>query len=248
MRVALFTSCAADLAAPGPALAAVRVLEAAGATVHTPAAQTCCGQVALNSGHPGPAAQLMRRWVRVFEEYDAVVGVSGSCTATVRHQFPRVLEGRWRRRAEEVAGRTSEFTQFLALHGTQLELALSGDVTWHDSCHMLRSLKEKASPRDVLGTVRGLRLHEAVDNEVCCGFGGTFALKYPEVSCAMADSKLADAAATGATHVISSDSTCLLQLAGRARRQGGSLRTLHVAELLAAALPGGPRTLEEAVA
>lgn len=248
MRVALFTSCAADLAAPGPALAAVRVLEATGAVVDVPNAQTCCGQVALNSGHPEPAAQLMRRWVRVFEACDVVVGVSGSCTATVRHQFPRVLEGRWRRRAEEVAGRTRELTQFLAEHGTSLELALAGDVTWHDSCHMLRSLGEKASPREVLGRVRGLRLHEAADNEVCCGFGGTFALKYPELSCAMADRKITDVVTTGATHVVSSDSTCLLHLAGRAGRRDAPLRTLHVAELLAAALPGGPRTLQEVVA
>ncbi|CAL9331595.1 Lactate utilization protein A [Streptomyces sp. enrichment culture] len=245
MRVALFTSCTADLAAPGPTLAAVRVLTAAGVTVDVPDAQTCCGQVALNSGRPEPAARLMRHWVRVFEDHDAVVGVSGSCTATVRHQFPRVLEGDWRRRAREVGERTWEFTQFLARHGTELDLALSGDVTWHDSCHMLRSLGEKSAPRRVLGRVRGLRLREAIDNEVCCGFGGTFSLKFPELSCAMGDRKLADAAATGATHVVSSDSTCLLHLAGRAGVRGAPLRTLHVAELLAAALPGGPRTLEE---
>lgn len=248
MRVALFTSCAADLAAPAPALAAVRVLEATGAAVDVPSTQTCCGQMALNSGYPGPAARLMRRWVRVFEDYDVVVGVSGSCTATVHHQFPRVLEGRWRRRAEEVVGRTWELTQFLAEHGASLELALSGDVTWHDSCHMLRSLGEKASPRDVLGRVRGLRLHEAVDNEVCCGFGGTFALKYPELSCAMADRKIDDVATTSATHVVSSDPTCLLHLAGRAERRDAPLRTLHVAELLAAALPGESRDIEEVFA
>lgn len=245
MRVALFTSCAADLAAPGPARAAVRVLEATGATVEIPRAQTCCGQVALNSGHPQPAARLMRHWVRVFEDYDAVVGISGSCTATVHHQFPRVLEERGRRRAEQVAGRTWELTQFLARHGTQLPLALSGDVTWHDSCHMLRSLGEKSAPRTVLGRVRGLRLHEALGNEVCCGFGGTFALKYPELSCAMADSKITDVSGTAATHMVSSDSTCLLHLTGRAARRETPLRALHVAELLAAALPGGPRTLEE---
>ncbi|GAB3301434.1 heterodisulfide reductase-related iron-sulfur binding cluster [Parasphingorhabdus pacifica] len=140
MRVALFTSCAADVAAQGPALAAARVLEATGAVVDVPGGQTCCGQMALNSGHPGPATRLMRRWLRVFEDYDAVVGVSGSCTATVYHQFPRVLEGRWYRRAEAAVGRTWELTQFLAEHGASLELALSGDITWHDSCHMLRSL------------------------------------------------------------------------------------------------------------
>ncbi|MCM2580615.1 (Fe-S)-binding protein [Streptomyces meridianus] len=248
MRVALFTSCAADLAAPRPALAAVRVLEAMGMTVDVPGAQTCCGQVALNSGHREPASELMRRWGRTFGEYDAVVGVSGSCTATVHHQFPRVLEDRAARLAVDAARRTWEFTRFVAHHDAALDLALSGDVTWHDSCHMLRSLGEKAAPRDVLGRVRGLRVHEAPGSEVCCGFGGTFALKYPELSCAMADRKITDVTRTDATHLVSSDSTCLLHLSGRAARRRVPLRALHVAELLAAALPGGPGTLEEAFA
>lgn len=248
MRVALFTSCAADLVAPGPALAAARVLAATGAEVTVPRAQTCCGQVALNSGHPAPATRLMRHWVATFEGYDAVVAVSGSCAATVHHRFPRLLTGRWRPRAADVVERTWEFTQYLAQYGGGLDLALTGDVTWHDACHMLRSLGERAAPREVLGRVRGLRLHEAADREVCCGFGGTFALTYPEVSCAMADRKLADGAATGATHVVSSDATCLLHLAGRAERRAVRLRTLHVAELLAAALPDGPGSLAEVAA
>ncbi|PRY02227.1 (Fe-S)-binding protein [Allonocardiopsis opalescens] len=246
--VALFASCAADLAAPGPALAALRVLAAAGLRVEVPEAQTCCGQVGLNSGHREPAKRLMRRWIEVFEPYDAVVGVSGSCVATVFHQFARVLDGEWRGRAERVAARTWEFTRFVHDRADGLDLELDTCVTWHDSCHMLRSLGEKSAPRQVLGRVRGLTLAEAADNEVCCGFGGTFALKYPELSCAMADGKLDDFAATrsgGRTpeQVVSADATCLLHLSLRAQARGLPLRTVHIAELLAAALPGGPRSL-----
>lgn len=244
-RLALFTSCAADLSAPGPALAAIDVLRAAGATVECPRAQTCCGQVAVNSGYPQDAARLARHWVTTFEPFDTIIGISGSCTASVHHQFPRILSGHWRRRAERLAERTVEFTQFLQSHGHDLDLSLRGEVTWHDSCHMLRTLGEHAAPRDVLERVRGLRLVEAGERETCCGFGGTFAVKFPELSCAMADRKLADAAALPATHIVSADATCLLQLSGRAGATGAPVRTVHVAELLAAALPGGASAVEE---
>lgn len=246
MRVAVFASCAADLATPGPVLAAVRVLEAMGMVVEVPRDQGCCGQVALNSGHAGPARRLMRDWLEVFDGFEAVVGISGSCTATVHHHLPRMLTRTpGSGPGQHLTSRVWEFTQFVARYGSGLDLALIGEVTWHDSCHMLRTLGEKGAPREVLGRVRGLRLREADGCEVCCGFGGTFALKYPELSCAMADRKLDDIRSTGATHVVSSDATCLMHLAARADHQQVSLRPLHVAELLAAALPGGPATLEE---
>lgn len=244
-RVALFTSCAADLAAPGPALAALEVLRATGVAAACPQTQSCCGQVAVNSGYPEQAARLARHWIETFEPYDTVVGISGSCTASVHHQFPRILTGHWRRRAERLAERTVEFTRFLQHRGHDLDLSLQGRVTWHDSCHMLRTLGERAAPRAVLARVRGLQLVEAAESETCCGFGGTFAVKFPELSCAMADRKLADAARLPATHVVSADATCLLQLDGRASAIGSPVRTVHVAELLAAALPEGVPTVEE---
>ncbi len=244
-RVALFLSCAAGLDAAGPAPAATEVLRATGAEVECPRTQTCCGQVAVNSGYPEQAARLARHWIETFEGYDTVVGISGSCTASAHHQFPRLLDGRWRVRAERLAERTVEFTQYLHRHGDGLNLALRGCVTWHDSCHMLRTLGERTAPRAVLDRVRGLRVVEAPDSETCCGFGGTFSVTFPELSCAMADRKLAGAARLPATHVVSADATCLMHLGGRAATTGAPVRTVHVAELIAAALPSGVTTVDE---
>jgi L-lactate dehydrogenase complex protein LldE len=237
-RVALFTSCAADLAMPGPVSATRQVLAAAGVTFEVPRTQTCCGQVALNSGYPDEATSLMRHWLDVFAPYDAVVSPSGSCTATVAHQFPRMLDEPWRTRANDLVARTHELTQFLVRRDllSRLDLALDETVAWHDSCHMLRSLGERDTPRTALASVRGLRLHEVRDSEVCCGFGGTFATKFPELSCAMADRKLSEIAAAGVGTVVASDPGCLMHLGGRARAAGVPVRAVHVAELLAGAL------------
>lgn len=234
--VAVFASCIADLAAPGPVRATVRVLEAMGVDVALPAGQTCCGQPALNSGFPDPARRLMRHWIEVFEPYEAVVSPSGSCTATVFHQYPRVLEGRWAERARDLAARTYELSQFVAAYGEGLALKLDATVTYHDSCHMLRSLGESTSPRAVLERIEGLRLVEMAEHETCCGFGGTFSAKYPEVSVALADQKLAAATDSGATYLVSADPGCLTHLTARTVDTRGPVRTRHIAELLADAL------------
>lgn len=234
--VAVFASCIADLAAPGPVRATVRVLEAMGLDVALPAGQTCCGQPALNSGHPGPAKRLMRHWIEVFGPYDAVVSPSGSCTATVFHQYPRVLEGRWAERARELAARTYELSQFVAAYGAGLPLRLDATVTYHDSCHMLRSLGERTAPRTVLERIEGLRLVEMAEHETCCGFGGTFAAKFPEVSVGLADQKLGAAADSGARYLVSADPGCLTHLTARTVGTRGPVRTRHIAELIADAL------------
>ena len=238
-KVALFLSCVADLAAPSPARAAVEVLEAMGVEVAVPPAQTCCGQPALNSGYPGQAAGLARRWVETFEPYEAVVSPSGSCVATVHHHYPRVLGEPWAGRARAVAERCYEFTQFVAAYGSHLRLKLDVVVTYHDSCHMLRSLGEQKAPREVLSRIEGLRLVEMPDADVCCGFGGTFSTKMPDVSVAMADQKLAGAAATIAEMVVSADPGCLLHLGGRARRTQRPVATRHIAEVVRDALVDG---------
>lgn len=231
-RVAVFASCIADLAAPGPARATVQILESMGCRVELPRTGTCCGQPALNSGFPDEARRLMRRWVETFEPYDSVVSPSGSCTATVHHHYPRVLEGSWADRARAVIGRTYEITQFVAAYGTDLQLRLDATVTYHDSCHMLRSLGEKAAPREMLSRIDGVRVVEMPNSEQCCGFGGTFSTKFPEVSVALADGKLADARATDAGYLVSADPGCLLHLAARAGASGAAVRTRHVAELI----------------
>lgn len=247
---ALFASCAGDLAMARAVEDTVTLLEAAGFTVAVPEAQTCCGQMALNSGHPDPARVLMRRWVDVFAPYDLVVSPSGSCTSTVAHHFPRMLDGTYGTQARALAERTRELTQVLAdTPGAldRLDLALDTTVAWHDSCHMMRALGETDAPRTVLAAVRGLTLTEVPDHDVCCGFGGTFSTKFPELSCAMADRKLTSAATAGVYALVSADPGCVLHLASReAARRADRVPddsatpapppVVHVAALLRAAL------------
>ena len=243
-RVALFLSCAADLGMSRAALAAREILEALDVEVVIPGEQTCCGQVALNTGHPGPGAQLAQRWVRTFEPYEAIVSPSGSCVATVHHAIQRVAEPPWAADAEAIAGRTWELTQFLAAYGQDLPLRLDARVAWHDSCHMLRFLGEKSSPRTLLHRIEGLELHEVADSESCCGFGGTFATKFPDLSCEMADRKLRSAAAAGVTHLVSADPGCLMHLGGRAKQTDVPVKTVHVAELVRDAMTGARTTAD----
>lgn len=237
MRVALFATCIADLASPGPARATVQVLEAMGCEVVLPPDQTCCGQAALNTGYRHEAQRLMRHWIEVFEPCDAVVSPSGSCTSTVHHHYPRVLAEPWAGRARDLVKRSYEVSQFVAAYGSDLRLRLDATVTYHDSCHMLRSMGESSSPREVLARVEGLRLIELANPDTCCGFGGTFATKFPDVSVAMGDEKLAEATATGTHYLVSADPGCLLHLAARSQHRRERVRTRHIAELLRDALP-----------
>jgi L-lactate dehydrogenase complex protein LldE len=234
--VALFVACVADLAYPGPPRACVEVLEAMGVSVELPAGQTCCGQPALNSGYPQQATTLARRWLATFARYDAVVTTSGSCLSTVHHAYPRLLQGAEREQAVALAARSWEFTQFVTEFGQGLKLRLDAEVTYHDSCHMLRTLGERSSPRELLSRIDGLTVVEMTDSEVCCGFGGTFAVKLPDVSVAMADHKLAQAGRTGARYLVSADPACLMHLQGRADVTRAGIRTRHIAELVSDAL------------
>ncbi|CAN5117050.1 (Fe-S)-binding protein [soil metagenome] len=240
-RVALFPTCVADLATPGPAAAAVELLEACGFEVVVPPAATCCGQPPLTSGFPGEARRLATHWLDTFGDAEAVVVPSGSCTAMVHHHYPRLLAGADLRRARDLAARTYELSQFLVAFGADLPLRLEATVTYHDSCHMQRALGEAAAPRELLGRVEGLELVEMADIDLCCGFGGTFATSFPEVSVAMADARLAQAVETGTHLLVSSDAGCLLHLQGRATAAGVPVRTRHLALVLRDALtsPGG---------
>jgi L-lactate dehydrogenase complex protein LldE len=239
-EVALFVTCLVDQFAPDAGVAAVRLLEAAGCSVAFPAAQSCCGQPALNTGEPEAAAVLARHFVEVFEPYEAVVSPSGSCAAMVHHWYPRLLEGTWRERAEAVVARTYELSGYLAdVLGRSdfgARLGPAATVTVHDACHGLRILGVKDAPRRLLEAA-GATVVEMVDPETCCGFGGTFAAKHGEISAPLADDKLAQASATGARYLVACDSGCLLHLAGRRRRTGAGPEPVHLAELLARALP-----------
>ncbi len=237
MRVGLFVTCLADLMRPSVAFAAVKLLQDAGCSVVVPAAQTCCGQPALNSGDSVDARRIAQRVIEAFEGFDAVVGPSGSCMGTLRHDYPALFadDAAWRARAEDLSRRSHELLSFLVdvLHVDGVQARYDGSATYHDSCAGLREMGVKAQPRQLLRSVQGLALVEMQGTEACCGFGGTFCVKYPEISTKMVDDKIAHIQASGAGAVIGGDLGCLLNIAGRIQRRGLPIRVLHTAELLA---------------
>jgi len=237
MRVGLFVTCLADLMRPSVAFAAVKLLEGAGCTVEVPDAQTCCGQPALNSGDSRDARQIAQRVIEAFDGFDAVVGPSGSCMGTLRHDYPALFadDPAWRARAEDLSRRSHELLSFLVdvLEVDHVDARFDGRVTYHDSCAGLREMGVKGQPRRLLSSVKGLDLIEMQGTEECCGFGGTFCVKYPEISTKMVDDKIAHIQASGAGAVLGGDLGCLLNIAGRIRRRGLPLRVLHTAEVLA---------------
>ncbi len=236
-RVGLFITCLVDLMRPNVGFAAVKLLEAAGCQVEVPHAQTCCGQPAWNAGDDKNAAALARRVVDAFEDFDYVVVPSGSCAGMLRNHYPEALAGdpAYAARARALAARTHELVSFLVNErGMEHVLArCEAKACYHDSCSALREMGVKDEPRQLLKTVDGLELTELKDGQVCCGFGGLFAVKYPEISERMADDKIADAVGSGADTLIGPDLGCLLHLAGRMKRQGKTMRVRHVAEVLA---------------
>lgn len=226
-------TCLSDLAAPSIAASSRRVLERSGVEVAVPRAQTCCGQPAWSSGFPDQARPVARRALDAFAGSEPVVVPSGSCAAMVRHAYPELFAGTDdESRALDLADRVVEFSQFLAREGLTPECSAAGSVAYHDSCHMLRVLGEQDSPRRVLGGVEGIELREMEGRDVCCGFGGTFSVTYPEVSGKLGEDKARNAAATGADELVACDASCLMHIAGRARRCGIPLRVRHLAEVL----------------
>jgi len=237
MRVGLFVTCLADLMRPSVAFAAVKLLEDAGCMVEVPAAQTCCGQPALNSGDNADARAIARQVIKAFAGFDAVVGPSGSCMGTLRHDYPALFanEPEWRARAEDLARRSHELLSFLVdvLKIERVDARYDGKVTYHDSCAGLREMGVREQPRKLLASVKGLELVEMSGTEECCGFGGTFCVKYPEISTKMVDDKIANIQASGAGTVLGGDIGCLLNIGGRIRRRGLPVRVIHTAEVLA---------------
>jgi L-lactate dehydrogenase complex protein LldE len=236
-RVGLFVTCLVDLFRPTVGFAAVKLLEEAGCTVEVPRAQTCCGQPAYNSGDRADAQVLARQVVATFEGFDYVVVPSGSCAGTIRHHYAGLLadDPAWSARARALAGRTYELVSFLVdIRGMAAVAArYDGQVTYHDSCSGLRELGIKEQPRRLLASVDGLNLTELPGAEVCCGFGGTFCVKYPEISNHMVAAKADDIQATGADTLLAGDLGCLLNIAGKLKRDGCPMRVRHVAEVLA---------------
>src|SRR3954447_23060535 len=236
-RVALLVTCLVDLFRPSVGFASVKLLEDSGCTVEVPRAQTCCGQPAYNSGDRDDARAIARRVIEAFAGYDYVVAPSGSCAGMVKVHYPEMFadEPEMRARAEELAARTYELISFLVDVRGIVSVAARWDrpVTYHDACSGLRELGVKAQPRMLLAGVDGLELREFPGAEGCWGFGGTFCVKYPEISDKMVADKAADIAATGADAVLAGDLGCLLNIAGKLSRRGSNVEVRHVAEVLA---------------
>ena len=243
-RVGLFVTCLVDLYRPSTGFAAVRLLEAAGCEVEVPEGQTCCGQPAFNSGDEATARAIARSVIERFKGFDHVVAPSGSCAGMIRRHLPELFadDAGWRERAEGLAARTWELTSFLVdVCGAAAVERLRGAAaprgvrraTYHDSCSGLRELGVREQPRRLLAGVAGLDLVELPDREACCGFGGAFCVKYPEISGRMVEEKVENVAATGADVVLAGDLGCLLNIAGRLGREGRPVRAFHVAEVLA---------------
>ena len=234
-RVALLVTCLVDMIRPSIGFASAKLLEEAGCIVHVPA-QSCCGQPNWNSGDRAGAADLARTMIRAMAGYDHVVVPSGSCAATVIKDYPAILEGTPdEAAARDLAARTHEIVSFLTdvMGVERVEARLSARATYHDSCSGLRSLGIKDQPRRLLATVEGLEIAEMREPEICCGFGGTFCVKYPEISDKMVSNKAEDIAGTGAGLLLAGDLGCLMNMAGKLSREGRTVSARHVVEVLA---------------
>jgi L-lactate dehydrogenase complex protein LldE len=235
-RVGLFVTCLVDLMRPSVGFAAVKLLEDAGCRVEVPE-QTCCGQPAYNSGDRGTARALAERTIESFRGLDYVVAPSGSCAGMIKAHFPELFvdDPNWLPKANALAAKTHELTSFLVdvMGVTAVDASFEGAVTYHDSCSGLRELKVQAQPRKLLGTVQGLTLMEMNETDVCCGFGGTFAVKYSDISGAIVEKKAENIVASGAPTLLAGDLGCLMNMAGKLSRDGRSIEVRHVAEVLA---------------
>jgi len=239
MRAALFIPCLTDQLFPETGISMVRVLRHMGVEVEYRPDQTCCGQPAYNAGYREEAMHLATRFLDRFQDAEAVVAPSGSCVSMVRiHYGDLDLPPRWRTVFENIRGRVYEFTEFLTevLGVSDLGGRFPGRITYHPGCHLLRELGIDAGPRKLLRSIEGLTLVEMKSPEACCGFGGTFSVKFPELSTHMVRDKCRAIQETGAEYVVSCDASCLMQIGGYLRRNRINVKPLHIADLLAKSL------------
>ncbi len=238
-KIALFIPCLVDGLYPPVGEAMVTVLRRLGVAMVYPPEQTCCGQPAYNAGFLREAAAAARHFIEVFEGQGAVVCPSGSCVLMVRNHYAEIFrrDPSWLRRAEEMARKVFEFSEYLVdrLGVTDVGARFDARVTYHDSCHLRRGLGISEQPRRLLRRVAGLRLIEMPEADRCCGFGGTFAVKYAEISSALVEDKVRDIQASGAEVVTGGDVSCLMNIQGLINRKGLPIRVLHLAEILAEA-------------
>lgn len=236
MNVQLFIPCFVDQLYPTVAFNMVKVLEKAGCTVSYNTNQTCCGQPAFNAGFWGEAKDVCTKFMKDFEGTDYIVAPSASCVGFVRNYYARVFEnGSATVAIKKIGERIFEFSEFLVkvLKVEDLGATFIGKATYHDSCAALRECRIKPEPRTLLSNVKGLEIVEMEDVETCCGFGGTFAVKFEPISIAMGDQKITNASATGAEYIISTDMSCLMHIDGCNKHKGAGLTVVHLADVLA---------------
>jgi len=235
-RASLFVTCLVDLFYPEIGEATVKLLRQQGVLVDFPPAQICCGQPVFNSGFREDAAAVARRTIDVFKQAESVVLPSGSCTDMVREHYPHLFDdAQERERAQQFASKCYELSEYLTgvLGVAEYPSRFQGKVTYHDSCHMCRGLGLKQQPRQCLAGVKGVELVEMPQSDECCGFGGSFSVRLPEVSEAILQKKLETAHASGAQYVVSADPGCMMQMAGGLSRRGDPLKVVHIAQVLA---------------
>jgi L-lactate dehydrogenase complex protein LldE len=236
-KVGLFATCLVDLFRPSVGFSAAKLIEEAGCDVHVPIAQTCCGQPAYNSGDTKDTRDLAKQVIEQFEGFDYVVAPSGSCGAMLKMHYPELFKGDplWEERCRHFSDKVFELVSFLTdVRGmTEVQVRLDKSVTYHDSCSGLRELGISRQPRQLLATVEGLELKEMAGPDVCCGFGGTFCVKYPDISGKIVSKKTAAIAESGADMLLAGDMGCLMNMAGKLKREGSTIEVRHVAEVLA---------------
>ncbi|RKZ90848.1 MAG: (Fe-S)-binding protein [Candidatus Parabeggiatoa sp. nov. 1] len=236
-RVGLFVTCLVDLFRPNVGFAAIKLLKQAGCQVEVPTAQTCCGQPAYNNGDLVNSRAIAKQVINTFDTFDYIVAPSGSCAGMLKQHYPQLFQNdpEWQAKAQAFANRCYELVSFLTdVRGmTFVNASFEQTVTYHDACAGLRELGIYAQPRQLLNSVQGLKITEMAETEVCCGFGGTFCVKYPDISTRMVSDKVANIQATSATILLAGDMGCLLNIAGRLKRLNSPVKVYHVAEVLA---------------
>lgn len=235
MKVSLFITCISDIMFPNVGKNTVEILERLGCEVDFPTLQTCCGQPAYNSGYLEEAKGSMKQMIRAFKDAEYVVGPSGSCVGMIR-EYPHVFKGdpEWEKPAQELAAKTYELTQFIVdvLGVKDVGSTFKGKVTYHPSCHMTRILGVKDAPKILLQNVKGIEFVELPSGEDCCGFGGTFSVKKPEISAEMVKEKSRHVTETGAEYLVGGDMGCLMNIGGRMQREGKNVKVIHISEIL----------------
>ena len=241
-RVGFFVTCIVDAMRPNIGFASLKILEDAGCLVEVPQAQTCCGQPAFNSGDDNTTKTIAKQVIEVFEEYDYVVAPSGSCASMIRSHYAELFEDEpaWAKRQRALSAKTWEILSFLTdfLGYAPEDAHYDGTATYHDSCSGLRDLGVHDQPRALLSQVTGLSMVPLEGNNECCGFGGTFCVKYPELSTAIVSEKSDKIKATGADTLLGGDMGCLMNMAGKLSREGSDVKVFHTVEVLAGMATG----------